>query len=307
MPKVIARIFGGLGNQLFIYATARALAQRTGAELVLDTHSGFQRDSYERQFSLQRFNVQYREANAMERFGFPLGRGFRYLLRNANRRLPAQRRFYITDFFDANKAYLPEITTRKPAPLTWLEGYWQSPRYFKDIRKTLQHELQVSGPLSTKTVSLAQTIREENAVCIHFRMLRHIIKGGKTGVDHKPEATYFRKCIHFMAQKLDNPLFVCFSDDPQSVKSYLSDSDNFLFVTHNKGDEKAIEDFYLMAQCRHFILSNSTFGWWPAWLNNNRDKIVITPEVNYWDNQDILPDKWLRYDQIVPLVHSEKE
>ncbi len=102
MAKVIARVFGGLGNQLFI-CSRKALAERTGAELVLDTHSGFLRDDYQRQFALRFFDVRYREANALERFGFPMGRGMRYLFRLANRYLPYENRFYLSDLLQKEK------------------------------------------------------------------------------------------------------------------------------------------------------------------------------------------------------------
>ncbi len=194
-----------------------------------------------------------------------------------------------------------------PRVRVWMEGYWQSASYFKDIRKSLIRDLRVTSPLSDETVALAETIRNANSICVHLRMLRHFLKGVELMSDRKLGAQHYLKSMKYLAQRVDNPLFVCFSDAPHEVKSQLSSSPfDIIFVTHNKGDDRAHEDFYLMSQCRHFILSNSTFGWWPAWLCDNKDKIVIAPPTQFWDNRDILPDSWLRYDQIKKPIYSDR-
>ncbi|MBK7937529.1 MAG: alpha-1,2-fucosyltransferase [Lewinellaceae bacterium] len=304
MAKIIARVLGGLGNQLFIYASAKALAIRTGSELVLDTRSGFLRDDYQRQFALKHFEVHYREANAFERFDFPMGRGLRHFFRLINHRLPFTRRFYLSDLLLDNKVFIPAMLRYQPWPRTWMEGYWQSARYFKDIRKTLLREITVKSPLSQETEILGNRIRSSNSVCVHLRMLRHFLKGVEMMNEKKTEAEHYIKSMEYIAQRVDNPLFVCFSDAPQSVKSELSSLPfNIIFVTHNKGDERAHEDFYLMTLCRHYILSNSTFGWWPAWLCQHPESIVLTPPINQWDNSNILPSKWIISENV---FHTQK-
>jgi len=305
MAKVIARVFGGLGNQLFIYAAAKALAERTGAELVLDTHSGFLRDDYQRKFALRFFDVRYREASALERFDFPMGRGLRYLFRLANQHIPYQYRFYLSDLLQKDKNFIAPLMSYKPRIRVWMEGYWQSPLYFRDIRKSLSRELRVKTPLSDETAKLAERIRKANSICVHLRMLRHFLKGVELMSDRKLGAQHYLKSMEHLAQRIDNPLFVCFSDAPHEVKSQLSSSPfDIIFVTHNKGDDRAHEDFYLMSQCRHFILSNSTFGWWPAWLCQHADSKVITPPLNLWDNRDILPPHWITSDSISSRVKN---
>lgn len=305
MAKVIARVFGGLGNQLFIYAAAKALAERTGSHLVLDIHSGFRRDDFQRQFALNHFDVGYREANALERFEFPMGRGVRYLFRTVNQYLPPQNRFYLSDLFRQKKKFIEPLISYQPRAWSWMEGYWQSPLYFNDIRKTLIRELRVTSSLSEETIALAERIRGANSVCVHLRMLRHFLKGTEMESERKLGGQHYLKSMDYIAQSVDNPLFVCFSDAPHAVKSQLAAAPfDIIFVTHNKGDERAHEDFYLMSQCRHFVLSNSTFGWWPAWLCQHPDSIVLTPPLNLWDNLNILPSNWITSDSLLSRVKN---
>jgi hypothetical protein len=298
MAKIISRIFGGLGNQLFMYATARALAQRTGAELVLDTHTGFKNDPFKRKFSLQGFNIQYKEANAFERFDFPTGKAIRYFLRRANQSLPFRSRFYLTERKEDERSFMPKLASHRAAALTWMEGYWQSPLYFEHIREELTQEITVESPLSRQTQKMAEAIRGCNSVCVHLRMLRNVIGGVETGANRKIDAQHYLESMDYLAQSVENPRFFCFSDNPKVLELFPSVPHDVVFVTHNKGDGHVHEDFHLMSLCRHFILSNSTFGWWPAWLNSNPDSIVIAPPLRYWDNRDILPSHWLTFDKI---------
>jgi len=292
MAKIIARVFGGLGNQLFIYATARAMAERTGAELVLDTRTGFQGDAYERQFALHHFNANYREATALERFDFPTGRGWRYVFRRGNEILPFKNRFYLTDLLANEWFFMPEMLAYCPSSVVWLEGYWQSPRYFEDARTILDKELRIKSPLSVQTLRLAEHLQKPNSICIHLRMLRNVIKGVEALKVSETNMKYYQRSMDYIAERLENPQFFCFSDNPEISNSLLQTPYNLTFVKHNKSDEHAYEDFYLMTLCRHFILSNSTFGWWAAWMGQANKSMVMSPPLHRWDNRDILPQGW---------------
>ena len=126
--KIITRIVGGLGNQLFIYAAARRLALVNHAELVLDDVSGFVRDhDYKRQCQLDHFKITCRKATAAERLE-PFSRVSRYLKRRWNQSLPfAQRTYLVQEGMD----YEPRLLQLKPQGTLYLEGYWQSEKYFK--------------------------------------------------------------------------------------------------------------------------------------------------------------------------------
>lgn len=296
MPELIARVVGGLGNQLFIYAASNALAMRTGANLMLDTQTGFRHDVYQRRFALQCFDIQYKEANAVERFDFPAGRGLRYVFRKANSYFPFQRRFYLVEKAGEKRGFMPELMSFRPAGCTWMEGYWQSPRYFDDIRETLTRELTVQSQLSPETLRVAEQIQNANSVCVHLRLSRNIVNGKEIATDKQLDWQHYVRCMGYVAQQIEKPRFFCFSDNPDAVQKLDSLPHDIVLVSHNKGDERAYEDFYLMSLCRHFILSNSTFGWWPAWLNARSDGMVISPPLHFWDNRDILPAHWVIID-----------
>ena len=304
MAKIISRIFGGLGNQLFIYATARAMALRTGAELTLDTRTGFKNDPYERTFALRHFNIRYKEANVIERFDFPLGQGIRHLIRRANQWLPFHRRSYLTERKEENRFFTPELLSYRPASVTWTEGYWQSPRYFEDIRELLIQELTVQSQLSPETLRVARQIQSANSVCVHLRLSRNVINGREITSNKQLDWQHYIRCMDFLAQKTENPRFFCFSDNPDAAALVRSLPYDTILVAHNKGDNRAYEDFYLMSQCRHFILSNSTFGWWPAWLCQYPDSLVVSPPLHFWDNRDILLPDWITADQISEQISN---
>jgi hypothetical protein len=296
--RVIARLFGGLGNQLFIYAAARALAERTQSQLFLDTRSGFAGDWYERQFALHHFDIQYKEAVGAWRFDLPLGRELRYLSRHFNRWTPHPLRFHWSDFWEEPKRYLNDFTQTSTPPVVWMEGYWQAPAYFDAIRPILVRELRVKTPLSRTSVQLGEQIQNTNSICMHLRMLRNHIKGVQMSTRNEMDIQHYLKSMDYLAERIENAHFYCFSDNPDVMESIVKSPHQVTFVTHNRGDILAHEDFCLMSKCHHFILSNSTFGWWPAWLSEHTMTKVITPPLNYWDNVNILPENWLYSDQL---------
>lgn len=295
--KVIARQFGGLGNQLFIYATAKALSCRTNSELVMDINTGFRNDAYNRDFSLHHFNIDFRIANRFESFDFPSGKVWRYFFRRFNSFLKDKNRFYLTDLLSNEWFFMPEIINHTLISSTWIEGYWQSPRYFEDISDLLVTELTIKSPLSLETMRVNDLIQRENSVSIHLRMIRDLSNDVDSQKSNKISLMHYHSAMEYISTRIENVHFFCFSDNAEIAKEFLKVPYNITFISHNKGN-KDYEDFFLMQQCQHNILANSTFGWWPAWLNSNSKKIIISPPIHYWDNKDILPHSWLTSDQI---------
>src|SRR5271155_1826555 len=168
MSRIIARLHDGLGNQLFIYAAARAIAEARGDDLLLDTYSGFARDrKYGATSQLEHFAVKAPVAPMSLSYPPPFGRQIRDLQVSLSRQLPLSRRFAIREAdFDAVMAGAPLRATVR------LEGYWQSERYFASISAKIKNELQVTAPLSPRSREIADLMANSEAVCLHARQMQ---------------------------------------------------------------------------------------------------------------------------------------
>ena len=128
---VIPRLFGGLGNQLFIYASARRLALKNQAELVIDDISGFINDyQYQRFYQLNHFNIPCRKATASERLE-PFSRLHNKIRRHLNSLRAFEHRSYIQQ---EGIDFDPRLLSLQPNPTLYLEGYWQSEGYFRTLK-----------------------------------------------------------------------------------------------------------------------------------------------------------------------------
>jgi len=164
--KIIPRIFGGLGNQLFCYAAARRLALVNNTELVIDDVSGFAYDAvYQRHYQLDHFNIPCRKATAAERME-PFSRVRRMLKRKWNLLRPFAQRTYIQQ---EGIDFDPSLLHVKPQGTVYMEGYWQSEDYFKDVASTLRQELQIKPPSDAANIVMAAKIRGCKAVAVHVR------------------------------------------------------------------------------------------------------------------------------------------
>ncbi len=289
--KIIASIFGGLGNQLFCYAAARRLAMVNKAELVIDDISGFVNDQeYKRQSQIDHFHIPCRKATETERME-PFSRVRRVLMRKWNLFRPFAQRTYIQQEgidFDSRLLHF------KPQGTVYIEGYWQSEDYFKDVASTLREDLQIKPPTDAANVLLADKIRNCKSVAVHVRFFD---QPQISGVNIVP-GDYYHRAIALMESLLPSAHYYIFSDKPESARARIPLPDErFTLVSHNLGDELAYADLWLMTQCQHFIIANSTFSWWGAWLAECADTLVISPAtvrglVTAWGFPGNLPSRW---------------
>ena len=158
------------------------------------------------------------------------------------------------------------------------------------MRKSFSFKLEL---ISNKNLSLAKTIRETNSVSIHVRRGDYLMEIGWDTCNLE----YYNKAIKYIEQILPHCTFYVFSDDILWCMKNLTNKYNFIYVDWNKGND-SWQDMYLMSQCKNNIIANSTFSWWGAWLNNNPQKIVITPSIWFNDRNpndcDIIPDNWIK-------------
>lgn len=292
MKKIIVRIKGGLGNQLFCYAAARRLALANNAELVIDDVSGFVRDrQYRRQYALDHFAIPARKATSAERLE-PFERYRRGLMKWLSCRKPFAERRYLEQ---EGWGFDGRLLTLKVNGTLYLDGYWQSEGYFEDVGQIIREDLRIIPPTDTVNQRMAGTIGNCQAVALHVRWFD---APGSTAA-HNISAAYYRRAITVMEGKIESPRYFIFSDDPEAVSAGLDlPEGRTTIVTHNRGDEHAYADLWLMSQCRHFITANSTFSWWGAWLGNADAKVVIAPDLKIdgktcWGFKGLIPEGWI--------------
>ena len=292
--KIIARLFGGLGNQLFIYAAARRLALVNDTEVVLDDVSGFTHDDdYQRQYQLDHFSITCRKATAAERLE-PFGRLRRKVLRSWNQRKPFEERAYL---LQESIDFDPRLLQFKPRAKVYLEGYWQSEKYFKDVEGTIRQELAIKPPTDSANLNMADQIRSSSAVALHVRFFDEPYAEGINNA----HGDYYSRAIERMELLVPGAHYFIFSDQPEAACSRIPLPDaRVTLVSHNQGDEHAYADLWLMTLCQHFVIANSTFSWWGAWLANNPSKQVIAPGFEmregkmWWGFDGLLPAEWLK-------------
>jgi hypothetical protein len=291
--RVVARIMGGLGNQLFCYAAARRLALVSGAELVIDDETGFTRDHvYRREYALDAFRIAGRKATAAEKLE-PFERLRRPLLRRLHARLPFARRTYLAQ---EGLDFEPRLLALRPRRTLWLDGYWQSEGYFGDVAETIRADLAMDAPADARNQATARAIDQCNAVALHVRWFDDPAVAG--GMNVTPD--YYRRAVALAEARLDRPHFFVFSDKPEAARAGLDlPRERTTFVTHNDTAAGALADFWLMRRCRHFIIANSTFSWWAAWLGESSDKCIIAPStttvrVPSWTFVGLLPETWVK-------------
>lgn len=296
MTKIVARLVGGLGNQLFIYAAARRLALVNNAELVLDDVSGFAYDRvYKRQYQLDKFLIPCRKATAIERLE-PFSRIRRFLLRKLNNKRSFEKRRYIQQEIIGFDARLLDMRLQGTCHL---EGLWQGEGYFKDIEKVIRADLTLVKPTDADNLMIADQMRNQMAVAVHVRCFDGVASAN--GFDISDD--YYRQAIEVFENQLNKKAhYYVFSDRPERVSKKLSlPLGRVTYISHNTGDENAYADLWLMSKCKHFIIANSTFSWWGAWLAENEKSQCLTIAPRFysvsgacgWGFEGLIPQRWM--------------
>ncbi len=284
---IIVNLKGGIGNQLFQYALGRHLALKNNTELKLDI-SGLDKankvgDIY-RPFDLDSFSIKATIANNDEvsKLKYPYG-----LLSKA------WRWFSFKILKEKNLVFDPKVL--KWSDNLYLDGYWQSPKYFDDIRETLLSELVFNRILSTSAQDYLKQIETNNSIALHVRRGDYVKNPTVLKEFGICSNDYYTKAVKYISENVTHPIFFVFSDDIEWVKENIHLPESTIYV---KGPNMtAIEDLVLMSKCQHNIIANSSFSWWSAWLNDHFDKIVIAPApwfdtIEY--DKDLIPKSWIQ-------------
>lgn len=261
-------VSGGLGNQMFEYAYYLSLKSkgydvRLNKELyyVTSQHNGWELDTV--------FKVTDK----------PLPHS---IIRKFLTRVIAK--YCIPPFImvESNSMTFDPIWGSPSRPM--LKGVWINNRYFEDIEDVIRNTF-VFRNIDKHNLHLANCMRNENSVSIHIRRGDYL----KLPQYNVCQEEYYKKAIGIIKEKYINPIAYVFSNDPVWCNMFMNQFDiKYTVINHNQGKD-SFKDMFLMSQCKHNIIANSTFSWWGAWLNDNLDKCVISPRC-WFTNKHISPN-----------------
>lgn len=270
---IIANIIGGLGNQMFQYASARALALRKGVPLKLDV-SGFATYGLHQGFELSHvFNIDtdIAESDDVRKIlGWQSRPRIRSLLSWPRFSLLRSNKLIIEPSFH----YWEKIN--EVPDNCYLKGYWQTEKYFNDAAADIRRDFVFHNPLNDKNAESASLISEVNSVSLHVRRGDYVSDARTAETHGLCSIEYYRAAIQLVLARVPNAHFFIFSDDVCWVRKNLPLDLPTNYIDHNQG-RQSFNDMRLMSLCKHNIIANSSFSWWGAWLNANHNKIVVAP------------------------------
>jgi hypothetical protein len=278
---------GGLGNQLFQYALGRRLSLDHNCQLIIDARA-LSLDPL-RNYALNQFQISQPPAKT---FSYPLhGLGSR--LNPLYKALS----FTKTPTIINERGFNFDSQVLECADGTYLNGYWQSERYFLPIRRTLLDDLQLAKPLNKDQAQLAKKIEGGNSVSLHIRRGDYLTDTKTNSYHGLCDLDWYCRAANAITQDISNPHFFVFSDDYTWAKKNLLLSHPTHFIEPKADGQESI-DMHLMSLCKHNIIANSSFSWWGAWLNQHSQKRVVAP-ANWFanaphDTSDLIPSSWQR-------------
>lgn len=287
---IIVRLIGGLGNQMFQYALGRRLADGLRVPLKLDV-TPF-RSYVLHRYALWALNIREQLATDREISCARVGR-FPTVRRRLRRVLP--RAATESPRVVLEKAFRFDASVLDAADGSYLEGYWQSDKYFSPVEERLRVEFSVRSPLGGRDLAIAEKMQEGNSVSVHVRRADYV--SDPTRVLGTCDEGYYAQAFEYLGERIEQPKFFVFSDEPDWARTHLRIPLSKTFVCHNDA-RRNFEDLRLMSLCRHHVIANSTFSWWGAWLGANPSKIVVMPKRWFPDRDpdettDIRPASWI--------------
>lgn len=288
---IITKLIGGLGNQMFQYATGRRAAYANNTSLKLDiTEYENQVGMTPRKYMLSIFNIQESFATESEINKLKKNNFIQKILRKIN---PAS----------ANKSYIKEKHNHFDSNILdisgniYLNGSWQSEKYFSDISNIIRREFTFKNNLNKINNRILTTINGVNSVSLHIRRGDYVSNPVASQILGVLSLDYYKNALAFITKKVKDAQIFVFSDDIVWAKKNLKTSLPISFIDHHKENMSPHEDLRLMSYCKHHIIANSSFSWWGAWLSDNPQKIVVAPK-RWFNNpnlntKDLIPQDWI--------------
>jgi glycosyl transferase family 11 len=304
---IIIKLIGGLGNQMFQYACAFALAKRINTDFALDLCHF--KSAGSRKFSLQQWNITKNQkllSTLLTSYLFSYGPSFSNQRRIRHRLVGILLSQILTIKYSKWKficekqfGHFQNLSSLiKEERGIFLSGYWQSEKYFVDIEKSILRIFTPSQNLSLEDQILSKGMRNNRgSVSVHIRCGDYLHNLDTWKLHYVCTPGYYQEAFNLIEGKIypRKPHLYIFSDDPQWVKGHIEIPYGHTFVSNRERIEA--HEITLMSKCHHHIIANSTFSWWGAWLNRDPKKVVIAPP--RWSNDsnttpDIIPKEWMK-------------
>ena len=295
--KIIVKISEGLGNQLFMYANAYAISKKFNLHLSIDPYSGFYKNNL-RSYMLDNFNISSDIAPS----NWIFSNNYRNFIKKIKIKI---------DLFKQNKSFFFEkrnkdkttqynqFNLNKLNKIFYVDGNFESEKYFIDYRNDLLNIFSLKKKFYNN--EYLKIINNYNVVSICVRQHRfservnnkfNIESINKSNEFVTSTVDYIYRSIEFIKTKIDKPKFLLWSNDFTGLDKYFSTKD-FQYVENS--EDKTINDFFLLTQCKNFIVGPSTFNWWGAWLSDKKNKICIRPKnINPSNNKNFWPENWIK-------------
>ena len=293
---IVAKISEGLGNQLFMYANAYAVSKKFNLNLCLDPYSGYRKNNI-RSFMLDNFNI----SSTIAPSDWIFSSNYRNLIKKIKIRYDflKKKKSFFFELKDKNKiTKYKSIKLDKMKNTFYIDGNFESEKYFLDYRKDLLNEFSFKNDLCDN--KYLDIINNNNVVSISVRQNRfserknnknNIYSINKSNDFLVETVDYIYQSVKFIKTKINNPKFLLWSNDFTDLEKYFPKHE-FLYVIN--AENKILNDFYLLTQCKYFIVGPSTFSWWGAWLSNKEDKICVRPKnINPSNNINFWPESWI--------------
>lgn len=286
---IIVRLKGGLGNQLFQYAAGRALSLHNHTTLGLDTSFYENPGTPVRTYDLDLFAIN---AKVLKRSELPFLR--RSVGKGIMGRIIAKIRTRLMLTKGTERGFEFNANLFDAGASLYLDGYWQNPAYFEPYSDIIRQDFTLTTPLSPAILSLKEEIQRHSSLCIHVRRGDYV---GNARHDIVTPA-YYREALALLTTKTHIDHIYVFSDDITWCEQTMKFDIATTFVGDAYAGERASGHFVLMQSCKHFIIPNSSFSWWTAWLGNHPEKIVIAPKQWFGDTSidtsNRTPKEWIR-------------
>ncbi len=297
---VIINLKDGLGNQMFQYALGYVLSKKNKTELKLDLRAFKEKkinppkDYVQRKYDLDIFGIVPKKPSYIDLIKtFQLNK--RYVVRyNINKFLD---KFNFINIHERGRKFETRILKNKKKTL-YIDGYWQCEKYFSKFRDDILKIFNFKNlKKKQKNIEFISKINKEHSVCLNVRRTDHMIFDKKEF--DVVDFAYYKKAINYFKSTLSPTIkFYIFSDDLEWCKNIFKNIKNIIIVDYSYSGNKFYNYLYLMTNFRNFIIPNSTFAWWAAWLSTKKNKIVVAPK--RWSGKlpmnkiDILPNKWIK-------------